>query len=323
MRIDNPSIGAGTDYFVVAGGTGTITQTATGSSSNIDISLVPKGTGKVTTTAVSTSGYTNDAQYVSTATNQTTTNRSLLIGSSAQNHYVINSANIATCSGGVSGERTMNSLDYALITGATSTSDVFINKRHAIQFDSAMSTNSGTYTGSDFQITGDGTGTITGLNGATIVSRTRGTGTVNLIRGGSFIAQILSNSNQTVAVSTLNGGNFQAQNASTNGTATSMIAGQFTLTNSGTCTNGYAFFSQKSGSGTYTNSWDIYANTGFNSYFAGNIGIGQTVPTAYLHLKAGTASAGTAPIKLTAGVVQTIPEALTIETDGVDFFISI
>lgn len=35
------------DYHQIAGGTGTITDTATGSSTNIDINLVPKGTGRV------------------------------------------------------------------------------------------------------------------------------------------------------------------------------------------------------------------------------------------------------------------------------------
>ena len=45
----------------------------------------------------------------------------------------------------------------------------------------------------------------------------------------------------------------------------------------------------------------------------GNVGIGQATPTAYLHLKAGTATASTAPIKLTSGTLNTTPEAGTIE----------
>ena len=43
------------------------------------------------------------------------------------------------------------------------------------------------------------------------------------------------------------------------------------------------------------------------------VGLGQTTPTAALHIKAGTATAGTAPIKLTSGVLLTAPEAGTIE----------
>lgn len=46
-----------------------------------------------------------------------------------------------------------------------------------------------------------------------------------------------------------------------------------------------------------------------------NIGIG-IAPTAYLGLKAGTATAGTAPIKLALGVNLTSPEAGAIEYDG-------
>lgn len=55
----------------------------------------------------------------------------------------------------------------------------------------------------------------------------------------------------------------------------------------------------------------------------GNVGIGTTSPTAYLHLKAGTATAGTAPIKLTSGVVNTTPESGTIEFDGTDWYLTI
>ena len=55
----------------------------------------------------------------------------------------------------------------------------------------------------------------------------------------------------------------------------------------------------------------------------GNVGIGTTGPTAYLHLKAGTATASTAPIKLTSGTVNTTPEAGTIEYDGTDFFLTV
>jgi len=57
--------------------------------------------------------------------------------------------------------------------------------------------------------------------------------------------------------------------------------------------------------------------------YGGNVGIGTTSPTAYLHLNSGTATAGTAPIKLTSGVVNTTPEIGTIEFDGTDFYISI
>lgn len=49
---------------------------------------------------------------------------------------------------------------------------------------------------------------------------------------------------------------------------------------------------------------------------SGNVGIGVSSPTAHLHLKAGTASVGTAPLKFTSGTNLTTPEAGAIEFDG-------
>ena len=45
----------------------------------------------------------------------------------------------------------------------------------------------------------------------------------------------------------------------------------------------------------------------------GNVGIGQTAPTACLHLKAGTATASTAPLKFTSGTLLTTPETGAVE----------
>ena len=45
----------------------------------------------------------------------------------------------------------------------------------------------------------------------------------------------------------------------------------------------------------------------------GNVGIGQTSPTAVLHIKAGTATAGTAPVKFTTGTNTTVAVAGQME----------
>jgi len=74
--------------------------------------------------------------------------------------------------------------------------------------------------------------------------------------------------------------------------------------------NTYAFFSRITAG---TNRYNFYANGTAPNYFAGNLGIGQTTATAYLHIKAGTATASTAPIKLTTGANNTVAEAGTIE----------
>lgn len=52
----------------------------------------------------------------------------------------------------------------------------------------------------------------------------------------------------------------------------------------------------------------------------GNVGIGLTAPTASLHLKAGTAFANTAPLKLTAGTNLTTPEDGAVEFDGTNLY---
>jgi len=46
---------------------------------------------------------------------------------------------------------------------------------------------------------------------------------------------------------------------------------------------------------------------------AGNVGIGTAAPTAVLHLKAGTATAETAPLKFTSGTLNTTAEAGAVE----------
>jgi len=55
----------------------------------------------------------------------------------------------------------------------------------------------------------------------------------------------------------------------------------------------------------------------------GNLGIGITTPTARLHLPAGTATASTAPLKLTAGTNLTTPENGAVEYNGTHFYATI
>jgi len=58
----------------------------------------------------------------------------------------------------------------------------------------------------------------------------------------------------------------------------------------------------------------------FLNYYGGNVAVGSGAPTAALHIKAGTATAGTAPLKLTAGTVLTTTEAGAIEYDGTHLY---
>jgi Chaperone of endosialidase len=52
----------------------------------------------------------------------------------------------------------------------------------------------------------------------------------------------------------------------------------------------------------------------------GSIGIGLTGPTAYLHLKAGTAQVNSAPLKFNSGINMTTPEAGAVEFDGTNLY---
>jgi hypothetical protein len=54
----------------------------------------------------------------------------------------------------------------------------------------------------------------------------------------------------------------------------------------------------------------------------GHLGIGVTSPTARLNLPAGTATAGTAPLKLTSGTSLTTAEDGAVEYDGTNYFVS-
>jgi hypothetical protein len=56
---------------------------------------------------------------------------------------------------------------------------------------------------------------------------------------------------------------------------------------------------------------------------AGNTGLGTLTPTAVLHLKAGTATASTAPLKFTSGTNLTTAEAGAVEFTTDDFFATI
>lgn len=83
-------------------------------------------------------------------------------------------------------------------------------------------------------------------------------------------------------------------------------------------TNHYAFFAEPF---VYaTNNYGVYINGSQTNYLGGKLGIGQTAPTSSLHIKAGSATAGTSPIKLTAGPVLTTPETGAIEYDGTHYY---
>jgi hypothetical protein len=57
-------------------------------------------------------------------------------------------------------------------------------------------------------------------------------------------------------------------------------------------------------------------------FTSGKVGIGVTAPTAVLHLKAGTSTANTSPLKFNSGTNLTTVENGAVEYDGTDYFAS-
>jgi len=58
----------------------------------------------------------------------------------------------------------------------------------------------------------------------------------------------------------------------------------------------------------------------YPSTLTDKVGIGTDSPTAVLHLKASTATANTASLKIDAGVVATTPVSGNIESDGTHLY---
>ncbi len=59
-----------------------------------------------------------------------------------------------------------------------------------------------------------------------------------------------------------------------------------------------------------------------NLFVQGNVGVGTTNPSATLQLKAGTTTAGTAPLKLNSGPLMTTAEDGAIEYDGTNYYLT-
>ncbi len=111
------------------------------------------------------------------------------------------------------------------------------------------------------------------------------------------------------------------------------IAEQSTIGAGSAITNQYGFNAESNLTGASTinagfrgnisaaaTRWNLYMIGTAQNYLAGNLGIGQTTPTASLHIRAGTATASTAPLKFTSGTNLTAAETGVIEYDGVQYY---
>lgn len=179
--------------------------------------------------------------------------------------------------------------------------------------DGTLDIDSSATTGVNFGITNTGVYTGTGL--LSVVADSATTGVVGLMTAnGLSSGSILSlTSNGTAGLTDQKGLNIAL--SGTNGTSAQTTYGAYiSNTHAGTTSTNVGLYATATG-GTTANYAAIFA--------AGNVGIGQVSPTAVLHLKAGTATASTAPLKFTSGVSLTTAEAGAMEFTTDDLYFTI
>jgi hypothetical protein len=161
----------------------------------------------------------------------------------------------------------------------------------------------------------------TNLRNGYFSARTSGMGTAVLLS--SFTGEIIleGTGNTTNAI-----GAEYAILKTGNNTTTNAYGLKFNnLTNSdGTITNTFAIHTGDITSGNQTNkAYNIFlSDENARNYIGGNVGFGVLDATAVLHLKAGTATASTAPLKFTSGTNLTTAEAGAMEFNGTNLFFS-
>jgi len=85
-----------------------------------------------------------------------------------------------------------------------------------------------------------------------------------------------------------------------------------------TMTNHYGFFMEACTKAT--NNYGVYINGNQINFMNGRLGLGNNNPSAILHIKAGTATAGTAPLKFTSGTNLGTAETGAMEYNGTNLF---
>jgi hypothetical protein len=136
--------------------------------------------------------------------------------------------------------------------------------------------------------------------------------------------EVTAGPNQDVALFKVNSDLTGFYIKQTNTAASSAAFGVFDNSNYGVA----GFVAQNINHGSHSSDFAIYTRDASGVLHLdrlyveknGNIGIGMTAPTAVLHLKAGTASPSTAPLKFTAGINLTTPEAGAMEFDGTNLY---
>jgi len=166
----------------------------------------------------------------------------------------------------------------------------------------------------DFSYSGtvNNTETIFGPTCMVTVATNNSTGTItNYAANRTSLAN-----NSTGIISNFSGYQVNAAANIGGGTVTNMYAFKVLAQTVGSTLSSAYYAENASATGRY----NLYMNGTAQNYLAGNLGIGQTTTTAYLHIKAGTATANTAPIKLTSGTNLTTAETGAFEYNGTNLF---
>ncbi len=132
------------------------------------------------------------------------------------------------------------------------------------------------------------------------------------------------------AIGTANGGYFEAfGNQANGGTVNNVVGVHIDENDQGLVSNTDLIVGGTKDHGEYapaSGNWGIWNNSAYNNYSKSPWAIGfssLTVPKAKVHIGAGTATANTAPLKLTTGVAkQTTLEAGAVNYDGTDIYLS-
>lgn len=203
---------------------------------------------------------------------------------------------------------TVSNSGGALPTGLSANTTYYVISTSALTYKL-----SATLGGSAIDITGAGTGTHTikvgvrgtGVTNASTTIATTGGGTGNL---GSFL--------QEVGI----GDRIAASSAPTVYGTVTAIASNTSLTSDTALGDGTTqSYTVKRSIARWENA---SGTTKLVMNDLGYIGLGVTNPSSYLHIAAGTATAGTAPLKLTSGTNLTAAEAGAIEYDGTELYFS-
>jgi hypothetical protein len=217
---------------------------------------------------------------------------SVLINSGTSSSNSSSGALVVTGGAGITGDLNIGGSFAMFGTGAFSTAigPVALNGATTLSTNSNLTMVSGTGV---FTQSYTGNGTAASL-------------TANSLTNGS----ILSLASTSTVASTGNSGLNIAISGPNGSAGISRYAMKSAITSSGATSKNIAgYFSATGGSNNYGL---IVEN--------GRVGIGTTAPTATVQLKAGAATAGSAPLKLTSGVNLTTAEAGSIEYNGTDLF---